>query len=312
MGNCGRNGAVRQYIRSKVPRLRWTPDLHHCFVHAIERLGGQDKATPKLVLQLMDVRGLTISHVKSHLQMYRSTRNDIALHLTQEKRHSCEHTDGGADEQNDDTLFSSLKPQKEFQPQHMFSPLPMKRTRMEAHAISSGLQCSKGISETVTTQYSFDDYLKTVAVERGIKESLRWHKDALETGFLAGDQLSKHKAQGHMEEEPDPFEVFKLEDQLLMPNDNRKCISKENCENRCPSYVSPSFCDDHGVKNEEVDDCSLTLSLALHHNHRTNASSASESSSIISSSLTRNSEECSVFLNGRGLNLDLSMSICGS
>lgn len=32
---------VRQYNRSKVPRLRWTPDLHHCFVHAIHKLGGQ-------------------------------------------------------------------------------------------------------------------------------------------------------------------------------------------------------------------------------------------------------------------------------
>jgi hypothetical protein len=37
-----RNGGVRQYNRSKVPRLLWTPDLHLCFVHAIHKLGGQD------------------------------------------------------------------------------------------------------------------------------------------------------------------------------------------------------------------------------------------------------------------------------
>lgn len=36
------NGIVRQYVRSKMPRLRWTPDLHLAFVHAIERLGGQE------------------------------------------------------------------------------------------------------------------------------------------------------------------------------------------------------------------------------------------------------------------------------
>ncbi|KAK4360927.1 hypothetical protein RND71_019879 [Anisodus tanguticus] len=58
-----------------MPRLRWTQDLHRSFVHAVERLGGEDRATPKMVLQLMDVKGLTISHVKSHLQMYRSMKH---------------------------------------------------------------------------------------------------------------------------------------------------------------------------------------------------------------------------------------------
>ncbi|CAN4084224.1 unnamed protein product [Withania somnifera] len=67
---------VRQYVRSKLPRLRWTPELHRSFVHAIQRLGGQERATPKLVLQMMNVRGISIAHVKSHLQMYRSKKLD--------------------------------------------------------------------------------------------------------------------------------------------------------------------------------------------------------------------------------------------
>jgi hypothetical protein len=37
-----KSAVVRPYVRSKMPRLRWTPELHHCFVHAVERLGGED------------------------------------------------------------------------------------------------------------------------------------------------------------------------------------------------------------------------------------------------------------------------------
>ncbi|XP_055811713.1 transcription activator GLK2-like [Solanum dulcamara] len=67
---------VRPYVRSKMARLRWTPELHLRFVHAVERLGGQDRATPKLVLQMMNIKGLSIAHVKSHLQMFRSKKMD--------------------------------------------------------------------------------------------------------------------------------------------------------------------------------------------------------------------------------------------
>ncbi|CAM8887554.1 hypothetical protein QQ045_025046 [Rhodiola kirilowii] len=53
------------------PRLRWTADLHDRFVDAVTQLGGPNKATPKAIMRTMGVKGLTLFHLKSHLQKYR-------------------------------------------------------------------------------------------------------------------------------------------------------------------------------------------------------------------------------------------------
>ncbi|URE23820.1 myb-like DNA-binding domain containing protein [Musa troglodytarum] len=76
------------------PRLRWTADLHERFVDAVTQLGGPEtrsflncssclirfsilllsialEATPKTIMRTMGVKGLTLFHLKSHLQKYR-------------------------------------------------------------------------------------------------------------------------------------------------------------------------------------------------------------------------------------------------
>ncbi|XP_075479035.1 myb family transcription factor PHL11-like isoform X1 [Primulina tabacum] len=85
--SCGGRGGG---LRDSRPRLRWTPDLHDRFVDAVTRLGGPDKATPKSVLRVMGLKGLTLYHLKSHLQKYRlgqlqAKRQQVSEHDKEDK-----------------------------------------------------------------------------------------------------------------------------------------------------------------------------------------------------------------------------------
>ncbi|KAL1560527.1 myb-related protein 2-like [Salvia divinorum] len=76
----GSSGAAAESIGNQIElllllypkqRLRWTAELHEQFVKAVAELGGANKAKPKSISKLMGVEGITLFHIKSHLQKFR-------------------------------------------------------------------------------------------------------------------------------------------------------------------------------------------------------------------------------------------------
>lgn len=61
------------------PRLKWTQELHQRFVEAVNQLGGADRATPRSLMRVMEIPGLTLYHLKSHLQKYRLGKSQQSL-----------------------------------------------------------------------------------------------------------------------------------------------------------------------------------------------------------------------------------------
>ncbi|KAJ8574258.1 hypothetical protein K7X08_026063 [Anisodus acutangulus] len=296
MGNCGRNnGEVRQYTRSKVPRLRWTPYLHQSFLLAIQKLGGQHKATPKLVLQMMDVRGLTISHVKSHLQMYRSMKSDVNWQgersRTQTRKQSLD------DHEQENVLFyhSSCSPSMERSESPFFyNPLPPKRSRIETTSCNTeSLQyyCNERKREAVANNpYSSDhDYMQTINVnidKSGVKE----RTNDGDTSFFTLQQTQRDSVP------VDFFHSSNLLGNTLQQSENFKDESWKS--SKC------TFESLRKIKNGEEESCGLALSLSLHHypnnsTQRSNTSANSVNEPIFSS-----------YSENHSVNLDLSIALC--
>ncbi|XP_019258512.1 PREDICTED: putative Myb family transcription factor At1g14600 isoform X2 [Nicotiana attenuata] len=294
MGNCERNnGGVRQYRRSKVPRLRWTPHLHQCFLLAIQKLGGHDKATPKLVLQMMDVRGLTISHVKSHLQMYRSMKSDVNWQGGERSKGKEWVEDDHSHHQQEEVYHSCCNPTIETSesPFPIYNPLPTKRDRLR--------------EAVANYPYSGDDYMQTSinytkksgvnnAEKKGIT-GFRWQQ-ICDTQREAVDHLS-HTASFSLHffqtsnaafQQSQDFKLSMQEDENWKSSKKRKFESLRNGE-------------------EEEDSCRLSLSLSLHHPCAQRSTTSASTNEAISSY-----SDCNYWNSSsekHSLNLDLSIAL---
>ncbi|KAI9111776.1 hypothetical protein K1719_017466 [Acacia pycnantha] len=102
----------------RAPRMRWTTTLHARFVHAVELLGGHERATPKSVLELMDVKDLTLAHVKSHLQMYRTVKTTDRGAAASSTGQSDGYDNGSSGDTSEELMFDMNNPRQGRQSVH--------------------------------------------------------------------------------------------------------------------------------------------------------------------------------------------------
>ncbi|XP_059651800.1 myb family transcription factor PHL5-like [Cornus florida] len=132
-------------------RIKWTQELHERFVECVNRLGGAEKATPKGILKLMNSEGLTIFHMKSHLQKYRATKYITESAEEKCERKTCLSLMPQLDQEINTQIAEALKLQMDVQ-RRVYEQLESQRV-MQLQIEEQGKQLKKMLEHQRTTNY---------------------------------------------------------------------------------------------------------------------------------------------------------------
>ncbi|KAF8041643.1 hypothetical protein BT93_A0285 [Corymbia citriodora subsp. variegata] len=200
-------------------RMRWTPELHEAFVEAVSKLGGSERATPKGVLKLMKVERLTIYHVKSHLQKYRTARY----------RPDC--SEGSSEKKL--TTFEE------------FSSLDLKTSMEITEALRMQMEVQKRLHEQLeiqrTLQLQIEEqgrYLQKM-FEKQNQSGMNKLKESSSTSAPSGELQDSHEKGEHEEskEEPEKTDTDLVNDSNVPP---RECLKDQGGMQSEPAAVSLS------------------------------------------------------------------------
>ncbi|XP_044406529.1 myb family transcription factor MOF1-like [Triticum aestivum] len=307
-----RSGLVRQYTRSSVPRMRWTAELESSFVGAVERLGGRDsaKVTPKRILKLMDVSGLTISHVKSHLQMYRCTPHDNG-----------KKGDGGAKIRS--AFLPETRPQLDLKNRPFatdergsegltFPPMKRAKAGTEVAASCKSMQGNSGMSVMIPGNRCYiDDYVQVQAMSmdrmrRSVNQGLRLRRRSAAAASL--QELGPWVQGQEASKDSKPEAVRRLN------HTTRQLPSMESYESGCFLFSSATSGEDEPAYLGG-NGCSPSPCFAVEQRAVKDVSPWPSESSCVLSPSSRSFSDCSgppgCSFAGQGISLELSLSMPG-